>query len=187
MQALDHLPVFWSKNEQLFAASASRPSLVDFFGPTFLLATFDTLGIFAFHLRDSQAVIMPTTRVVPAGAGSNGKKTRFNLKSAVMEVSVVRWLRQAYLEAGWRRSLRSACRQRAARAGSSPENRVIASDDARPSGTFATAQKRKEMVPRDGLEPSCPRGRQIFVPLRLSPPTEVVRGLEHAFTVAFQP
>jgi len=39
------------------------------------------------------------------------------------------------------------------------------------------------MVPETGIEPVWPRGRGIFVPLRLSPPAWAVRGLEHAFTV----
>jgi hypothetical protein len=44
-----------------------------------------------------------------------------------------------------------------------------------------------KLVPEAGLEPARPRGRGIFVPLRLSPPACAVRGLEHAFAVASRP
>lgn len=41
------------------------------------------------------------------------------------------------------------------------------------------------MVRTAGLEPALPFGKQIFVPLRLSPPSLDVRGLDYPFTLAF--
>jgi hypothetical protein len=41
-----------------------------------------------------------------------------------------------------------------------------------------------KMVRTAGLEPALPCGKQIFVPLRLSPPPDGVRGLDYPFAIA---
>lgn len=42
---------------------------------------------------------------------------------------------------------------------------------------------RNYMVAPSGLEPELPFGKQIFIPLRLQPPPEGVRGLDYPFNI----